>query len=81
MKVKDIYKKYKDYHIYVYGRPLENRKYMTPFSYIPLNANLDELEVLDFIVEDKEIEIQNFSMNLKYKGKEKYKGRVYVYAK
>ena len=40
MKVKDVYEKYKDYSIYLYGRPLEYKEYMTPFSYLPMNTDV-----------------------------------------
>lgn len=80
MKVKEVYNKYKDYCIYVYGKPLENRKYMTPFSYLPMNTDLGKLEVKDMIIEDNEIEISSFNLKMQFKGKVKYKGIIYIYA-
>lgn len=81
MKVKDVYEKYKGYSIYIYGRPLEYKEYMTPFSYLPMNTDLGELEVLDIIIDNGEIEITTLTLDLKFKGKEKFKGRIFVYAK
>lgn len=81
MKVKDVCDKYKGYSIYIYGRLLEYKEYMTPFSYLPMNTDLGELEVLDIIIDNGEIEITTLTLDLKFKSKEKFKGRIFVYAK
>lgn len=85
MKVKELYKKYKDYCIILYG---ENRYYslkecikkVTPFNYIhTINPKeINELQVLEIIVDEYEFETIDFDVKLQYKGRTKYKGDVYA---
>lgn len=78
MKVKELYKKYKDYSIMLFGLPLE--KPSTPFSCLPMNMKvLNEYVVKDIKIKDQELTTMDFDMSLKYKGSTKYKGTVYAY--
>ena len=78
MKVKELYKKYKDYSIMLFGLPLE--KPSTPFSCLPMNMKvLNEYVVKDIKIKDENREVLNFDMSLKFKGKQKYKGTIYAY--
>lgn len=78
MKVKQLYQKYKDYDILLFGKPLD--KQTTPFSCLPVNMKqLNEYVVKDIKIENEQLEALNFDMSLKFKGKQKYKGTIYAY--
>lgn len=78
MKVKQLYQKYKDYDIMLFGKPLD--KQTTPFSCLPVNMKqLNEYVVKDIKIENEQLEALNFDMSLKFKGKQKYKGTIYAY--
>ena len=78
MKVKQLYQKYKDYDIMLFGKPLD--KQTTPFSCLPADMKqLNEYVVIDIKIEDENVEALNFDMSLKFKGKQKYKGTIYAY--
>jgi len=81
MKVKELYKKYKDYDILLFGRPLE--KETIPFSFLPYDRKeLMNMEVIDIKVEEKEFDSPIYSFpDLKYKGTDHYKGHVMAYCK
>lgn len=78
MKVKQLYQKYKNYDILLFGKPLD--KQTTPFSCLPVNMKqLNEYVVKDIKIENEQLEALNFDMSLKFKGKQKYKGTIYAY--
>lgn len=79
MTVKELYKKYNNYDIMLFGKPLERKT--TPFSFLPFDRKeLMNLEVKDIKIEEKEFESPRFSFpDLKYKGTDHYKGKVYAY--
>ena len=79
MKVKELYKRYKDYHIMLFGAPLKEPS--TPFTRLPKNKKLDDCTVVELKVKEEKVKMQSFSLNLKYKGTEEYKGTVYAYVK
>ena len=80
MKVKQLYQKYKDYDIMLFGKPLD--KQSTPFSCLPLNMKqLNEYVVKDIKIENEQVEALNFDMSLKFKGNQKYRGTVYAYVR
>lgn len=81
MKVKELYKKYeKEYTIMLFGD--KTLKYnSTPFTCLPKDKELDECEVVEMKIKDKEIEVIGLDTKLQYKGKQKYKGTIYALVK
>lgn len=78
MKVKQLYQEYKDYDIMLFGKPLD--KQTTPFSCLPADMKQpNEYVVIDIKIEDENVEVLNFDMSLKFKGKQKYKGTISAY--
>ena len=79
MKVKELYKKYKDYSIELFGKPLE--KQTIPFSFLPYGRKeLMNMEVVDIKIVEKPFDNYRFGFyNLEYKGTEHYKGTVMAY--
>ena len=78
MKVKQLYQKYKDYDIMLFGKPLD--KQTTPFSCLPIDMKqLNEYVVKDIKIENEQVEALNFDMSLKFKGNQKYKGTIYAH--
>lgn len=78
MKVKELYKKYKEYSIMLFGLPLE--KPSTPFSCLPMNMKvLNEYVVKDIKIKEEELTTIDFDMSLNYKGNTKFKGTIYAY--
>lgn len=80
MKVKEFIRQYKDYSIELYGKPLN--ELTIPFTHIPKNKKLEECEVIDYVVEENEHEIQRVRFNdLKWYKTEIKKGYVRAYIK
>lgn len=79
MKVKELWKKYKDYSFELYGRPLDQRT--IPYTFLPTDKELGECEVVDCEVQEKEHEQYHFGMDGKYKTTEHLKGYVRAYVK
>lgn len=78
MKVKELYKKYKNYNIRLYGRPLD--KPTIPFSYLPMSkAEMMEMEVVDMKVIEKEETITGVHFKNMEKFTTKIKGSVDAY--
>ena len=79
MKVKDLYKKYKDYNIQLFGKPLDRET--IPFSFLPFDRKeLMNMEVMDIKVEEKPFDSPRFGFpDLKFKGNDHYKGHVLAY--
>lgn len=78
MTVKQLYKKYKDYSIMLFGIPLE--KPSTPFSHLPTDIKkLEKYIVKEMKIEDKKITTMNFDITLNYKGQTNYRGSIYAY--
>ena len=78
MNVKELYNKYKNYDIMLFGKPLN--KQTTPFSCLPTNIKqLNSYIVKDIKIENESIETWNFNMDMKFIGKQKYKGTIYAY--
>lgn len=80
MKVKDLYKKYKDYNIRLYGRPLD--KPTIPFSYLPMSKKEQmEMEVVDMRIKEKEQTITGVHFNNMKKFTQIIKGTIDAYIK
>lgn len=78
MKVKEFLKKYKDYSIELQGKPLDQM--VIPYTFLPKNKPLNECEVVDYKIEEKEHKEHRFS-NLKYKSTEIKKGYIRAYVR
>lgn len=52
MKVKEFLKKYKDYSIELFGRPLDQKT--IPYTFLPKDKDLEECDVVDFEITEKE---------------------------
>ena len=84
MTYKELKKKYKGFGVLAYGKPLDNKEHMIPFSYCYDIRNWDKAIVLDYQVEeyDKPHAIQHFSFpEVKYKKTTYEIGIVYAYVK
>lgn len=79
MKVRDLYKNYKGYSIMLFGEPLLIKS--IPFTHLPKNKDIDECEVIDYKVIDKEHDAQSFDLNLKHKESNNIKGYIKAYIK
>ena len=80
MKFKDFKKQYKNYSIEVFGRPLDTPT--IPFTLLPKDKPLDDCEVVDYIVENKEFMQTGVSFKtMKPLRPKKMKGYVRVYVK
>lgn len=80
MKVKEFLKKYKDYSIELQGKPLDQM--VTPYTFLPKDKPLNECEVIDYMIEEKEHEEHRFDFsNLKHKSTETKKGYIRAYVK
>lgn len=80
MKVKEFLKKYKDYSIELQGKPLDQR--VIPYTFLPKDKPLNECEVVDYTIEEKEHEEHAFNFsNLKYKSTEIKKGYIRAYVR
>lgn len=83
IRLKDIYKKYPNYDIIVYGKPLANIKHMIPFSYLPSDRKqLMNMEVIEMQKEEKEqiitgVHFPDMTPIKPYT----IKGNIYVYVK
>lgn len=80
MKVKELRKKYEGYDLQAFGKPLE---LMTiPFTHLPKGKDLDDCEVVDYKIVDKEFDSITISKTtLKINKIEKKKGHVLVYVR
>lgn len=80
MKVKDLFKKYKDYSFEVYGRPLNQKT--IPYTLLPRDKKLEDCDVIEMVIEDKEFTTIGVSFKtMKPLKPTKYKGRIRVYVK
>ena len=80
MKVKEFLKKYKEYSIELQGKPLDQM--VIPYTHLPKDKPLNECEVVDYTIEEKEHEEHRFSFNdLKHKSTEIKKGYIRAYVK
>ena len=80
MKVKEFLEKYKDYSIKLQGKPLDQM--VIPYTFLPKDKPLNECEVIDYVIEEKEHEEHIFSFsNLKHKSTETKKGYIRAYVK
>ena len=79
MKVKELYKQYKDYNIVLFGKPLD--KPTIPFTFLPNDRKERmQMEVVEIKIEEKPFDSPVFSFkDLKYKKTEHYKGTVSAY--
>lgn len=82
MKLKQLYKQYKEYNIIVFGVPLEQMYHCTPFTRLPKDKDLMECEVVEFKKEDKPYIEQGIHFaTMKPTKPIKKKGHIYVYVK
>ena len=80
MTFKELKKKYKGYDIIAFGKPLDKKT--IPFTFLPKDKTLDECEVADFKVEEKEQMIYGVSFKtMKQIKPYKIKGNVYCYVR
>lgn len=79
MTVKDLFSKYKDYTIMLFGKPLSEQS--IPFSNLPKDKDMYKCDVIDYKVINDVHGDYSFSFNNK-KGKySRCKGYVYAYIK
>lgn len=79
-KYKDLRKEYKDYSVEAFGRPLEEPT--IPFTLLPKDKPLDECEVVDYKVIEKEFTQYGVSFKtMKPIKPKKMKGYVRVYVR
>ena len=84
MTFKELKKKYEGYGLIAYGKPLNNKEHMIPFSYTSNIENWDKAIVLDYEVEeyDKLHKIQHVDFKTMKWYKDTYEiGMVYAYVK
>lgn len=80
MKFKDLKRQYKNYSFEVFGRPLDTPT--IPYTLLPKDKPLDDCEVVDYEVEDKEFVQYGVSFGtMKPLRPKKMKGHVRVYVK
>lgn len=80
MTFKELKDKYKGYDIIAFGRPLKQQT--IPFTFLPKDKKLEECEVIDYKVEDKEYIQYGVSFKtMKPIKPKKIKGNVYCYVK
>lgn len=80
MKVKEFFKKYANYSIELYGRPLENLT--IPFTHLPRDKKLEECDVIDYVVEEKEHKVHHYNLReQKWSKTETRKGYARAYVK
>ena len=80
MKVKELKRKYKGYDIVLFGRPLSQPT--IPFTLLPKNKTIDEMEVVEVKVIEKEFTQYGVSFNnLKPIKPKVFKGIVNAYVK
>lgn len=80
MIYKELKKKYKDYSVEAFGRPLEEPT--IPFTLLPKDKPLDDCEVVDYKVIEKEFTQYGVSFKtMKPIKPKKMKGYVYVYVR
>lgn len=78
MKVKELYKKYIEYDIVLFGKPLNQST--IPFTHLPKDKELMDCEVVEFKVEETPFTSIGIKFNdLKTKVKYEYKGNIYAY--
>lgn len=78
MKVKELRKKYKDYTIELYGKPLDRE--MIPYSYLPI-CNLENYNVIEIKVINKKHKEISFNLKTKSQKTKELKGFVQAYIK
>lgn len=80
MTFKQLRIKYKNYNVLAFGKPLNEST--IPFTCLPKGKKLDDCEVVDYKIVDKEFDsITINGKTLKVKTIEKMKGHVLVYVK
>lgn len=88
MKLKELYKKYKDYTILVWGKSKSDKdlklkdyiKTRSPWSGVHTTnkREIDNMEVVEYFIEDKEEKSFVFNTSFEFKRIEVLKGTVYV---
>lgn len=84
MKLKELYRIYKDYDIVVFGKSLEEMQHTIPFTFLPRDKELKECMVVDYKVEKKPQDLPCFkftSKGIKHYKTKHIEGNVYVYVK
>lgn len=82
MKLKEMYRQYKEYNIVVFGVPLEQMQHCTPFTRLPKDKPLMECEVVEYQKEEKPyIEKGIKFATMKPTKPIERKGHIYVYVK
>ena len=80
MKLKELYKKYSEYNIVVFGKPLKQKT--IPFTFLPQDKPLMECEVIEFKKKEKPyIEYGVSFTTMKPTKPIERKGHIYVYVK
>lgn len=82
MTYKELKAKYKGYSFIAIGVPLKDKLHCTPFTRLPKDKKLDDCDVVEYEVEDKEYtEYGIHFATMKPIKPRKKKGHVYVYVK
>ena len=81
MKIKELYIKYCDYDILVFGVPLDKCNRCTPFTRLPKDKKLEDCEVQDIKIEEEPKIAYDFDKNFRFRGISRTKGTVYAYVK
>ena len=77
---KDFKKEYKDYSIEVFGKPLDTPT--IPFTFLPKDKTLDECEIIDYKIIEKEFTQTGVSFKtMKPIKPKKMKGHILVYVR
>lgn len=80
MKLKELYKKYGEYNIVVFGKPLKQKT--IPFTFLPQDKPLMECEVIELQKKEKPyIEYGVSFTTMKSTKPIERKGHIYVYVK
>ena len=81
MTYKELKKKYKGYEIIAFGVPLKDMHHCTPFTRLPKDKKLEDCEVVEYRVEEKERIQHGWHFPTMEHYTTKVKGDVYVYVR
>lgn len=77
MQVRELYKRYEGYTIMLFGKPLSMET--IPFTHLPKNKNINDCEVIDYQVLEREHTTRSFDLGLRDKGNNNIKGYIKAY--
>lgn len=79
MTVKDLYNKYKDYTIMLFGKPLNVET--APFSNLPKDKNMYDCDVIDYKIINDEHGVTDYNIINNTMVVKNRKGYIYAYIK